>query len=93
MECGIALGTVVGPGGLRRSNRFDRDRSHYSVVLIVIASYCVLFAAMDSSGRALEIEIAVAIPEFRTGGPGFVLAVDVVLGAPLAIRLMRRRAG
>jgi hypothetical protein len=55
MECGIALGTVVGPGGLRRSNRFDRDRSYYSVVLIVIASYCVLFAAMDSSGRALGI--------------------------------------
>jgi hypothetical protein len=39
---------------------FDRDRAFYPTVLIVIASYYVLFAVMGASGRTLAIEIAVA---------------------------------
>ena len=39
---------------------FDRDRSFYPTVLIVIASYYVLFDAMGASGRTLVIEIAAA---------------------------------
>jgi hypothetical protein len=39
---------------------FDRERSFYPTVLIVIASYYVLFAAAGASGRTLMIEIAVA---------------------------------
>ncbi len=35
---------------------FDKDRAFYAVVLIVIASYYILFAAMGSSGRALAAE-------------------------------------
>jgi len=38
----------------------DRDRAFYPTVLIVIASYYVLFAVMGGSGSALGIEIAVA---------------------------------
>src|SRR5438270_4867125 len=38
----------------------DRERAFYPTVLIVIASYYVLFAAMAASGRTLVIEIAVA---------------------------------
>ena len=30
---------------------FDRDRSFYPTVLIIIASYYVLFAVMGASGR------------------------------------------
>jgi hypothetical protein len=38
----------------------DRERAFYPTVLIVIASYYVLFAAMGASRRALVIEIVVA---------------------------------
>jgi len=37
---------------------FDRDRSFYPTVLIVVASYYVLFAVMG--GQALGVELAVA---------------------------------
>jgi hypothetical protein len=49
MVAGFA--TVVG---------FDRERVFYPTVLIVIASYYVLFAAAGASARTLLIEIAVA---------------------------------
>jgi hypothetical protein len=38
---------------------FDRERSFYPTVLIVIASYYVLFALMGASRRTLVIEIVV----------------------------------
>jgi hypothetical protein len=37
----------------------DRDRAFYPTVMIVIASYYALFAAMGGSARALVIESAV----------------------------------
>ncbi len=46
-----SLGTVIG---------FDRERAFYPTVLIVIASYYVLFAAMEASRHTLVIEIVVA---------------------------------
>src|SRR5436309_5736963 len=39
---------------------FDRDRSFYSTVLIVVATYYVLFAAMGATRRTLMLEIALA---------------------------------
>ena len=39
---------------------FDRDRVFYPTVLIMIASYYVLFAVMGASRRALIVEIVVA---------------------------------
>jgi hypothetical protein len=39
---------------------FDRERAFYPTVLIVIASYYVLFAAMGASRRTLIVEIVVA---------------------------------
>jgi hypothetical protein len=38
----------------------DRDRVFYPTILIVIASYYVLFAVIDGSGEVLLSEIAVA---------------------------------
>ena len=38
----------------------DRERSFYSTVLFVIATYYVLFAVMGASRRTLMIEIAIA---------------------------------
>jgi len=46
--------------GLAAITGFDRERAFYPTVLIVIASYYVLFAAMGASGRTLVIEIVVA---------------------------------
>lgn len=105
----------------------DRERAFYPTVLIVIASYYVLFAVMGGSGRALAIEIAVASgfllfavfgfkgnlwfvvgaivghgvfdyvhrlfienPGVPRWWPGFCLTFDVIFGAWLAVRLMRR---
>lgn len=53
---GLALGAGVAMAA--RWNGFDRDRSFYPTVLIVVASYYVLFAVMG--GQALGVELAVA---------------------------------
>ena len=55
---GLILSLVV--AGFAIIVGFDRDRSFYPTVLIVIASYYVLFAVMGASERTLEIEIAAA---------------------------------
>ena len=39
--------------------RLDRDRAFYPTVLIVIAAYYVLFAAMGGSGRVIAVEVGV----------------------------------
>ncbi len=39
---------------------FDKDRAFYPIVLIVIASYYILFAAMGASMQTLLIELAAA---------------------------------
>jgi hypothetical protein len=52
----LALGTVV----LAALIGFDRERSFYSTVLIVVATYYVLFAVMGATRRTLMLEIAIA---------------------------------
>jgi hypothetical protein len=47
----ISFGAIAG---------FERDRSFYPTLLIVVASYYVLFAAMGASRQTLLIEIAIA---------------------------------
>ncbi len=49
----------------------DRERSFYSTVLFVIATYYVLFAVMGASRRTLMIEIAVASGFFLLAVLGF----------------------
>lgn len=57
---GVILGIVV--AGFARAIGFDRDRSFYPTVMIVIASYYALFALMGSTLHpALEIEVAVGL--------------------------------
>jgi len=50
---------------------FDRERSFYSTVLFVIATYYVLFAVMAGSRRTLLIEIAIASGFFLFAVLGF----------------------
>ena len=54
---GIALALLTGL--LTRLAGLDRDRALYPTLLIVIASYYVLFAVMGGSMRALLIEVIV----------------------------------
>jgi hypothetical protein len=54
---GIVLSAVVGM--FARYVGFDRDRAFYPTVMIVIASYYVLFAAMSGSVEAVAIESVV----------------------------------
>jgi hypothetical protein len=54
---GVVLAIAIGLLG--RTARFDRDRSFYCVVTIIVASYYVLFAVMGGSGTALVTELLV----------------------------------
>ena len=65
---GVTLALLV--AGFARWTGFDRDRSFYPTVLIVIASYYVLFAVMGGSTRALVIELIVmtAFAAFAVAG-------------------------
>jgi hypothetical protein len=54
--CLLSLATVV----LAAAIGFARERSFYSTVLIVIATYYVLFAVMGASRQTLMIEIVIA---------------------------------
>ena len=51
---GIVLGLAV--SAYATALRLDRDRAFYPTVLVVIASYYVLFAVMGGSGRVIIIE-------------------------------------
>jgi len=53
---GAALGLFL--GFFSRLTNFDRDRSYYAVVLIVIATYYVLFACIANEAIIAEIIVA-----------------------------------
>ena len=68
------LGVVVAllVSAFARIAGFDRDRSFYPTVLIITATYYVLFAAIGQSNEALIVEtivmvlfVAVAVAGFR----------------------------
>lgn len=54
----FAVGTVLAllTALFARLTRLDRDRAFYPTVLIVIASYYILFAVMGGSAHALRLE-------------------------------------
>jgi len=56
----IGLILSVAVAGFATAIGLDRERAFYPTVLIVIASYYVLFAVMGGSSQALLVEIIVA---------------------------------
>ncbi|MBN9660215.1 MAG: hypothetical protein J0H49_18655 [Acidobacteria bacterium] len=60
MEYVIGLALSLAVLGFAVVVGFDRERCFYPVVLIVVATYYVLFAVVGGSGRALAAEMAVA---------------------------------
>jgi hypothetical protein len=57
----FVVGSVlsVGVALFARYSRLDRDRAFYATVVIVVASYYVLFAAISGSVRTVLLESAV----------------------------------
>ena len=52
---------AVATAALAKFTRFEEERSFYSTVLIIIASYYVLFAVLGGSSHALAWEVFVAL--------------------------------
>lgn len=73
----LSLGTIV----LAAVIGFARERSFYSTVLIVVATYYILFAAMGASGRTLVIEIVIASGFILFAVIGFKLNLWLVAAA------------
>ncbi len=61
MEYALGMILALAAGGGAASSGFDRDRSFYPTVLIVIATYYVLFAAMSGIPQVMALETAVAV--------------------------------
>jgi hypothetical protein len=59
MPCIIGIVLAAGVALFARCGGFDRDRAFYPTVLIVIASYYVLFAAMGDSVQTVLVELTV----------------------------------
>jgi len=49
----VGVFLAVGIAALAKFACFDKDRSFYSTVLVIIASYYVLFAVLSGSGHTL----------------------------------------
>jgi hypothetical protein len=60
---------------------FDRDRAFYPVVLIVVASYYVLFAAMSGSLHTVLLESVVMAPFVIAAVAGFKRSTWFAVGA------------
>ncbi len=61
MEYLIGAGLAIGVFLFAMLAGFDRDRAFYPTVLIVVASYYILFATMGVSAGALRAESIVAV--------------------------------
>jgi hypothetical protein len=127
MEYLIGLTLSVGVVVFAAMIGLDRERSFYATVLMVVASYYILFAVMGASRRTLILEILVASgfslfavlgfkgnlglvaaalvghgvfdfirprfiqnPGVPRWWPGFCMTFDVVFGAWLVVRILRR---
>ena len=68
--------------------RLDADRAFYPTVLMVIASYYVLFAVMGGSGRALVVESLVMGAFILAASLGFRRSLRLVVVALAAHGLL-----
>ena len=76
---GIALALFV--CGAASLLEMDRDRVFYPTILIVIATYYVLFAVMDGSNAVLGSEVAIAAVFIVIAVVGFKRNLWLVVGA------------
>ena len=77
----IGIVLSIGVAFFARSAGFDRDRAFYPTVLIVIASYYVLFAAMISSIETVLLESIVMTLFVIAAVAGFKRSPWIIVGA------------
>ena len=77
----IGIVVSVGVASFGRIVGFDRDRAFYPTVMIVVASYYVLFAAMSGSIQAVAIEAAVMTLFVGAAVAGFKSSAWIVVAA------------
>ncbi len=75
---GVLLAIAI--AALAKFTRFDEDRSFYATVLVIVASYYVLFAVLGGSSHALVWELAVAFA-FSTVAIAGALFFPTLVGA------------
>ncbi len=76
---GVVLGLAV--CGLGTVAGFERDRSFYPVIMIVVASYYALFAVLGSDVPALYVEVAISIGFLSLAMIGFNTSLWIVAAA------------
>jgi hypothetical protein len=77
----IGIVLSLGVASFARAVGFDRDRSFYPTVTIVIASYYVLFAAMSGSVQTVFLESIVMTGFAIAAVVGFKSSAWIVVGA------------
>jgi hypothetical protein len=77
----IGIVLSLGVALFARCVGFDRDRAFYPTVLIVIASYYVLFAAMSESVQTVLLESIVMTGFLIAAVVGFKTSAWIVVGA------------
>jgi hypothetical protein len=81
MGYGIGVLLAIFVSLFARSVQFDRDRAFYPTVLIVVASYYVLFAVMGGTVQALIIESSVMAGFLLVAVVGFKFNLWIVVAA------------
>jgi hypothetical protein len=71
MEYAIGIVLAFGVAVFAALVGMDRQRAFYPTLLIVVASYYVLFAVMGASGETIGLEIAVAALFLLVAAIGF----------------------
>jgi hypothetical protein len=61
MEYGVGIALALIVSCFARATGLDRDRAFYPTMVIVIASYYVLFAVMGGSSQALVVDSIVMV--------------------------------
>lgn len=77
----IGASLALGVGIFATKIGFDRDRAFYPAVMIVIASYYVLFAVMGGSAHSLLTECAVLAAFLLAAIAGFKRTLWLVVAA------------
>lgn len=79
---GVLLAIAIGLGATFVG--FDRERAFYATILLVVASYYVLFAAMGGSMHSLMVESGVMAAFVGLAIIGFRTTMWLVVGGLLA---------
>ncbi|HSH96345.1 MAG TPA: hypothetical protein VK968_19515 [Roseimicrobium sp.] len=91
MEYVIGIAAAVGVGLFATVIGFDKERSFYPVVLIVIAALYLLFTAMAGSADTLVAEAIPALVFVAIATLGFRKTPWFVVAAYLAVLIFIRR--